>query len=356
MSRNPGLIGGNTLKLGVFGSNCESGRTYTDVPERWDADWDKIVKLALLADEAGIECMVPIARWKGYGGLTNPNGSSYESTTWACGLLALTQRINVFSTIHIPLINPVFAAKQMATADHIGHGRFGVNIVCGWSEDEFGMFGVPKHEHDDGYDQAEEWWTVVRRIWAGEEPFDFPGTYYQLRAVQGRPLPYGGQAPIMMNAGQSEVGRAWAIRNSGMHFDGVNSQSRIADTKRQAAERGREIQVWTPVGIVCRPTQQEADEFVQRCVEHADFDAMGRIGRGAEVPVVLRVMGRGNYCAIGDPDVVAEGLASVHRLGFDGIVIHFVNYLDEFPCFAREVLPRLERMGLRQSVHVGSVR
>ena len=165
--RNAVLVHGNALRLGLFGANCASGRTYATLAERWDASWENNVRLAQLADEVGIECMIPIARWKGYGGESNPNGSSFESIAWACGLLAVTRRLNVFCTVHVPLHHPLVAAKQMATADHIGQGRLGVNIVCGWNEDEFQMFGVTQHEHDERYAQGEEWWSIVKRIWAG---------------------------------------------------------------------------------------------------------------------------------------------------------------------------------------------
>ena len=57
------------------------------------------------------------------------------------GLLALTEKICVFGTVHAPLINPVFAAKQIVTTDHIGAGRFGLNVVSGWNPVEFEMFG-----------------------------------------------------------------------------------------------------------------------------------------------------------------------------------------------------------------------
>ena len=120
------------------------------------------MKLARLADEAGVECMVPIARWKGFGGATDVNGTSFETITWACGLLAQTRRISVFGTVHVPMIHPVLAAKQMVTADHVGHGRFGLNIVCGFNRNEFQMFGVPQYEHDMRYEQGQEWWEVVR--------------------------------------------------------------------------------------------------------------------------------------------------------------------------------------------------
>ena len=174
--RKAALVSRNRLRLGLFGANCSSGRTYAALPERWEASWENNLRLAQMADAIGIECMVPIARWKGYGGESNPNGSSFESIAWACGLLAATRRLHVFCTVHVPLHHPLVAAKQMATGDHIGRGRLGVNIVCGWNEDEFQMFGVTKKEHDARYAQGEEWWTIVKRIWAGEERFDYDGT------------------------------------------------------------------------------------------------------------------------------------------------------------------------------------
>jgi FMNH2-dependent dimethyl sulfone monooxygenase len=368
--RNAILMNAGSLKLGLFGANCSSGRSYIIAPERWDTTWENNVRLAQLADEAGLECMVPIARWKGYGGAGDPNGTSWESITWACGLLAATRRINVFATVHVPLNHPVVAAKQMVTADHIGQGRFGVNVVCGWNDDEFQMFGVSKKEHEGRYEQGEEWWTIIEKIWAGAGPFDFDGKHYQLRGVQGSPSPYGGAAPIMMNAGSSASGRAFAIRYSNMHFDGVRSPEesidRIAETKRLAHEIGRDVQVWTPIGVVCRPSRREAEEFTQYIVEHADWGAVGRLaemhrrdGRDPEDteellrsgggPAERRVLARGNFCAIGDADWVAQQLALLRNVGFDGLVLNFVNYLDEFPYFVQEVLPRLERLGVRNA-------
>jgi FMNH2-dependent dimethyl sulfone monooxygenase len=91
--RNPGIFDGNTFKMGLFGSNCSGGLSFTTLPERWDASWDNNLKLARLADEAGFECLVPIARWKGFGGATNVNGTSFETITWACGLLAQTRKV-----------------------------------------------------------------------------------------------------------------------------------------------------------------------------------------------------------------------------------------------------------------------
>ncbi|PON17654.1 LLM class flavin-dependent oxidoreductase [Candidatus Entotheonella serta] len=371
--RQVGMVNGNALKLGIFGANCSSGRTYAALPESWDASWDNNAKLAVLAEDLGFECLVPIARWKGYGGDSNPNGCSFESLSWAAGMLAATRRLSVFCTMHVPLHHPLIAAKQMATVDHIGAGRLGVNIVCGWNEDEFRMFGMTTREHEARYAQGEEWWNIVKRLWAGEGPFDFHGTYYQLTQAEGSPRPYGAERPLMMNAGSSPTGRQFAMCHSDMHFDGVHtpevSIERIADTKRLARQQGREIQVWTPVGVVCRPSQHEAEDYVRYVVDHADWVALGyladahakdaegrtdtegiyrRVGSG---PIERRVLARGAYCVIGEPDRVAQELARLQGAGFDGLALNFVDYLAELPYFAQEILPRLEHLGLRVRFH-----
>ena len=47
-------MNGNRLRLGLFGANCSSGRTYASLPERWDASWENNLRLAQMADEIGI--------------------------------------------------------------------------------------------------------------------------------------------------------------------------------------------------------------------------------------------------------------------------------------------------------------
>jgi len=42
----------------------------------------------------------------------------------------------------VPMVHPVFAAKALATVDHASGGRAGLNIVCGWSPQEFELFGL----------------------------------------------------------------------------------------------------------------------------------------------------------------------------------------------------------------------
>src|SRR5262252_8868686 len=233
---------GNALKIGIFGANCSSGRSATKVPERWSASWADCLRLARLADAAGIDFMLPIGRWKGYGGETDFHGTTLETVTWAAGLLAATARMTVFGTVHAPLFHPLIAAKEFVTADHIGEGRFGLNLVAGWNEGEFEMFGVAQRDHEARYAFAQEWVDVVKRAWAEPGEFSFEGEFFRLAGVRAKPKPHGGTRPIIMNAGSSGTGQGFALRNCDAFFTATSASrkslegtaARVAEVKRAA--------------------------------------------------------------------------------------------------------------------------
>src|SRR5258706_7267218 len=270
------MQGGNGLKIGLFGANCSSGRAVTKVPERWSGTWPDNLRLVRMADDAGIDFMLPIGRWKGYGGDTGYQEATLETVTWATGLLAATSRITVFGTVHAPLFHPIIAAKQIVTADQVGHGRFGLNIVAGWNEGEFEMFGVQQREHQARYAYAQEWVEAIKMAWGPNEDFDFDGEHIKLKKVRAKPKPYGGSRPLIMNAGSSGSGQAFALRNCDAFFtatstsrQGVDATAKLVEgVKSEARTIGREIEGFTVGQVVCRPTQKEAgDNYHYAAVE-----------------------------------------------------------------------------------------
>ena len=136
------MYNANALKIGMFGANCSSARTATKVPERWSASWPDNLRLARMADEAGIDFMLPIARWKGYGGDTD--FPRHDARDHHLGLRAARRR---------PTASPCSARCMAAVSSGDrgqgdGHRRphrrrpLRLNIVAGWNEAEFEMFGV----------------------------------------------------------------------------------------------------------------------------------------------------------------------------------------------------------------------
>jgi dimethylsulfone monooxygenase len=369
MSDRIAMYNGNALKIGLFGANCSSGRSATKVPERWPATWPDCLALARLADQAGLDFMLPIARWKGYGGDTDFHGRSLETITWAVGLLAATERMTVFGTVHAPLFHPLIAAKEFVTADHIGEGRVGVNIVVGWNEGEFEMFGVQQREHDVRYDYAQEWVDIVKQAWSRDGTFDFDGKYLQLKGARAYPKPYGDTRPLLMNAGSSDVGQAFALKNCDAFFVATSvsrsslaaNAAKVAEIKSAAQQLGRDIEVFTVGQVICRPTQKEADDYYQHVnIDNADWGAIdGMLANKSITPQTIppeeyekkrrffAATSIGGYPFVGTPDRVAEELAIISHAGVRGIGLSFVNFLAEVPYFCDEVLPRLQRAGVR---------
>jgi alkanesulfonate monooxygenase SsuD/methylene tetrahydromethanopterin reductase-like flavin-dependent oxidoreductase (luciferase family) len=363
------MYNGNALKIGLFGANCSSGRSATKVPERWSASWEDCLALARLADDAGLDFMLPIARWKGYGGETDFHGASLETITWAVGLLCATKQMTVFGTVHAPLFHPLIAAKEFVTADHIGQGRIGVNIVVGWNEGEFEMFGVKQREHDTRYDYAQEWIDIVKQAWTRDDTFDVEGAFLNMKGVRAYPKPYGATRPMLMNAGSSDVGQAFAVRNCDAFFVATagsrtsleGNATKVAQVRAAAHDLGREIEVFTVGQVICRPTQQEADDYYRHAIiENADWGAIdGMLANKSITPQTIPAEeyeakrryfasnAVGGYPFVGTPDRVAEELEYISKAGVRGIGLSFVNYLDEVPYFCDEVLPRLARQGVR---------
>lgn len=356
------MFGANKFKLGIFGTNCSGGLTMTRAPEHWNASWDNNLRIAQMADEAGIEFLLPLARWLGQHGATNTQELTFETLTWAAALLAVTRGISVFGTVHVSLIHPVFAAKQMVTVDHVGKGRFGLNVVSGWNEGEFGMFGLDLLEDDERYAYTEEWVTIASRIWSERAPFDFKGRYFDLHGVLGEPKPYGGERPLLMSAGSSVAGRAFAARTADCLFMVIVDVARLdADIAALRAAAGRRVGVYASGHLIARSTRREADDYYRYIVhEMGDWDAAefmlaSRVGgQSHSVPhekitqfKERFISGSGTFPVIGSFDEAAATFKRLSDAGLDGMALGLVNYIAEFPLLQNEVLPRMERLGLR---------
>lgn len=361
MSLHP-FLGQQRFLLGTFSSNCSGGMTVSKLPERWVASWQNNLALARLLDDAGIDFMLPIARWIGYGGETDFHGEVLETITWATALLASTRRITVFGTLHTAANHPVVVAKQLATMAQISGDRVGLNVVAGWNKPEYEALGLTlPDDHETRYGYAQEWFDVVRRLWAAEAPFDWDGRHFQLRHTYGKPRPT--VAPPILNAAGSPQGREFAVRNANFLFtpaiDLARSQEEVAQLKEQARAQGRQVDVLTFSHVVCCPTEAEARARWQHTLANADWPAVDNLVRlqfahaqsfPHDLLALIRermAVGHGGFPLVGTPEQVADGICSLHAAGFRGTTLSFVDYVAEFPYFRDTVLPLLEARGIR---------
>jgi|GEM_PF-6267355 len=70
---NP-LFNDRKLKLGTFSTNLAYAGALTTVEGTHEATWPAVMSLTKMADEMEFEAIVPVARWRGFGGETNAAG------------------------------------------------------------------------------------------------------------------------------------------------------------------------------------------------------------------------------------------------------------------------------------------
>jgi FMNH2-dependent dimethyl sulfone monooxygenase len=362
--QNPLLNDENAFKLAVFGVNVEHGCSMTSAEGTLTIDWDESMQVAQLADRAGLDAMVPVARWRGFGGDTNFNDRSFETFTWAAGLGAVTERIQVISTVHIPTLHPVRAAKEAATIDHISRGRFGLNVVAGWNEPEIRMFATTQREHDERYAVAHEWVDLAKRLWT-EDTFDYEGEYYSTPGAHSEPKPVQGPYPLIMSAGASPTGLDFAARHADINFiQGIDIPAhaeKAARARQVARERyDRDLKVMGMGYVVCADTEAEAREYFDYYVhEKGDWAGVRNMIAGLSEnnlsmnweqrqAAINNIAGYSAQPLIGTPDQIVQGIQEMADAGLDGITLSWVNYAEGIQQYQEKILPLLVQAGLRR--------
>jgi len=262
----------------------------------------------------------------------------------------------------VSMIGPVFCAKQMVTADHIGQGRFGLNIVSGWNVDEHAMHGIQIRDHDARYEYSEEWVNIVKRIWSETEPFDHHGKFFNLKNVKCKPRPYGDGRPFLVSAGNSPVGRSFAARHCDCLFTSIRELDELADKIKDLGKTAPKngAGIYASGHVIAKPTEKEAKEFYHYIVyEKGDWEAAEHTikirtkGGSSSGPKLAKmkeaiISGTGTYPIVGSYDEVAKKFEFLAGCGLSGMAIGLVNYVDDMPVIRDEILPRMQRLGLRQ--------
>ncbi|MET9262536.1 NtaA/DmoA family FMN-dependent monooxygenase [Amycolatopsis sp. NPDC004079] len=282
-------------------------------------------------------------------------------------LAAATEHIGFLFTSSILQEHPFTFARKASTLDHLTNGRVGWNIVTSYSPNvarNFGMDDLPPRE--ERYRWADEYVDVAYRLWEGSweedavvadaatgvyvdpakvHPIDYAGERYR---VQGPHLTYATpqRTPLLVQAGGSPAGRAFAARHAEMQFitapDPESAAKDIAAVRRLAARAGRrpdDICFTISTGFVVGSTEEEARRKADDLDSYADF-----AGKVAAISTSIGVDLTGL-----EPDApVSELLAGATSSGgMSGVLKSLIGSLptDRPPTLRDLIRPRGDRHG-----------
>ena len=179
------------------------------------------------------------------------DGPTYEGWTLLSALAGQTGRLRVGLMVTSNRFRPpAMLAKIAATVDAVSGGRLEFGIGAGSRPDvpfarrEYEAHGLPYHDAAYAVGSLAEACTIIRRLWTGDKPFDFHGTYYDLTGAWCNPKPLQRPHPPIFIGGRSRG----TLRVVAQHADVWNmpggdlddAVQRSALLDRLCAEAGRE--------------------------------------------------------------------------------------------------------------------
>ena len=225
---------------------------YADILRVWkEADAVEQIEHAWLFDH-----LLPIAG--------DRNGPILEGWTLLSALAAQTQRLRMGLLVTSNRFRPpAMLAKIAATVDIVSGGRLDFGIGAGSrpsfpiARREYDAHGLPYLDATDAVGSLAEACTIIERLWAETEPFDFEGNYHRLTGAWCNPKPT--QKPPFVIGGRAKA----TLRVVARHADIWNYPG---DDVQDALDRRALLDLY------CQEIGRDPAEIVGSLVLRVDYE------------------------------------------------------------------------------------
>jgi len=120
--------------------------------------------------------------------------------------------------------HPAVLAKEAATLDLLSDGRFDLGLGAGWMASDYQQAGMPYDSAGTRIERLEEGLQIVKGLLGGGT-FSFTGKHYQIKDLEGSPLPVQKpHPPILLGGGGRRM-----LRLAAREADIVNVNFNLRD-------------------------------------------------------------------------------------------------------------------------------
>ena len=226
---------------------------------------------------------------------------SHDPSTLVSAMAAVTEHLGFGITVNLSYESPYQFARRFASLDHLTQGRIGWNIVTGYLDSAERLIGQKGlKEHDQRYEQAEEFLELCYKFWEGswendaviidkkQRIFTQPnkvhaiqhdGKFYKSEGVF-QVSPSIQRTPVLFQAGASPRGLKFATRHPEAMFIGGDNTEKLkkqVDSIRELARLdGRDdqaLKLFAGITVVTAETDELAQEKLKEYVKYASSEA-----------------------------------------------------------------------------------
>lgn len=348
------------MEYGIFAPTLNNGWVISKTSPQFIPDWFLVKQTGDKAEHYGFDFLLAAVKLRGFDGPTEFWNHCLDSFAAMTGLAATTKRVKLYGSIAMLTVPPPLAAKQVATIHEMSGGRFGVNLVTGWEKQEYSQMGVwPGDDHfQNRYDRAGEYMKVMRDLWE-HGVCNFDGEFYQMEDCRLGPLP--SSQPEVVCAAQSDVGTRFTAKWADFQFLSIKADPEVLREHNKrlvsvGSEFGRRVGSLPLFAVVCRDSDQEAEDAIADWRENQDIEAIEIMAGHAKTDSaedkrsVRNQLLDSNAFMIGwdtiagSPKTVAEKINALAEVeGTSGIMFTFQDYLTDLDRFGQHVMPLLKK-------------
>jgi FMNH2-dependent dimethyl sulfone monooxygenase len=318
--------------------------------EQMHATFDYNKRLAQRAEQIGFD--ISLLAELNLNDIKGATAPVLECWTTAAAIASVTQKVELMNAIRPGFRLPAITAKMSSNIDHISNGRFSLNIVSAWWEQEMREYGGAWVAHDQRYERAREFIEVMQGMWT-EEEFSYEGRYYKIEKAHLEPKPVRKPWPTLYAGGESEDAKRMISRYCDgylMHGDPPeNVRPKVEDMQRRRRELGLKPMVYGIAAyVICRNNESEVRREIDRICDvkdtsgyfgFKDFTTQSQLERELSLRD-YSVSNRGLRTGLtGTPEQIAERIGEFGNAGVEIFLMQMSPMMEEMERFAEEVMP-----------------
>lgn len=278
-------------------------------------------------------------------------GPDIAAWVMASAIGAQTKRLRSMVAVHPGLWHPAMIAKLAASLDRVCPGRSAINVVTGWNEREFRMYGGEVLLDSDArrYARAHEFIEVLRGLWC-KTPFSFSGEFYKIEDSELLLKPATAHAPEIFTAARSEEGLEMVARTADWWFVDypktvkdateveASLKSKMADMTNRADRYGRKVRfAFNPFVAFGKSVETATEETLKRLMQ---FEP------GSDTRLMRSRLGPPMKAGgLGPPSLVLDQMKRYRDLGIELLLLKFIPTVTNVRRIAEEIIDPMRGRG-----------
>ena len=310
-----------------------------------DVQYDYSNELLLTADKIGFDLCLFAERHL---------GEDVAAWVLASAIASRFEHMRALVAVHPGLVNPVMIAKLATSLDRICKGRMAINIVNGWFDEEFRMFGGTVLQGEERYKRAVEFIDIMRGLWTNKS-FSLHGDHYDVDEARLLLKPATQSPPEIFSVSSGDQGRDFIAEHCDWWFVNYPKSAQttdevmkgledaIADMDRRTARLGRKVRYALNPFVAIGEDKQTAFDSVIKRVYDSEPDP-------EPIKIKSRLMPVTKAGCIGSPETVIAQLKRFESMGIELILCKMIPTVDNIRAIAENVIAPL-RGSARSMAH-----